>query len=177
MPRTVLALITEVLFVILVALLLGALWQWFLAGDLASGVVEGARLLFFFMDVGLAIWLVVLIVLTIRGRSLPGIGVTLLVAFVAVVINAIVVLIVGFVQGGWGPLYVLFAIEAGIAFLIAVLIVAPIIRRLIRPASTPRLRAPKPEIHTRTLRSRQNGQCRAGWARRPGGEHGHRRHG
>lgn len=134
MARTIVALIAEVLLVILVALLLGALWQWFLAGDLAAGVVEGARLLFLFMDVGLAIWLVVLIVLAIRGRALPGIGVTLLVALVAVVLNAIVVLVVGFVQGGWGPLLVLFAIEAGIAFLIAVLIVAPIIRRLFRPA-------------------------------------------
>lgn len=134
MARTIVALIAEVLLVILVALLLGALWQWFLTGDLAAGVAEGARLLFLFMDVGLAIWLIVLIVLAVRRRTLPGVGVTLLVALVAVVLNAIVVLIVGFVQGGWGPLLVLFAIEAGIAFLIAVLVVAPIIRRLFRPA-------------------------------------------
>jgi len=136
MARTVVALITEVLLVILVALLLGALWQWFLVGDLATGAVEGARLLFLFMDVGLAIWVVVLIVLAVRRRTLPGIGVTLLVALIAVAVNAIVVLVVGFVQGGWGPLLVLFAIEAGIAFLIAVLIAAPIIRRLYRPAVT-----------------------------------------
>jgi hypothetical protein len=135
MARTVVALITEVLLVILVSLLLGALWQWFLVGELAAGFVEGSRLLFLFMYVGLAIWFIVLIVLTVRRRALPGIGVTLLVAFIAVALNAIVVLIVGFVQGGWGPLLVLFAIEAGIAFLIAVLIVAPIIRRLFRPAS------------------------------------------
>lgn len=132
MARTVLALITEVLLVVLVALLLGASWQWFLSGDLASAVAEGARLLFFFMDVGLVIWLVVLIVLTVRGRALPGIGMTLLAAIGGVVLNAIVVLVVGFVQGGWAPLYVLFAIEAGIAFLIAVLVVAPIVRRLVR---------------------------------------------
>lgn len=133
MARTVLALVTEVLFVVLVALLLGALWQWFLTGDLASGVVEGARLLFLFMDVGLAIWLVALIVLIVRRRTLPGIVVTLVAAIAGVVVNAVVVLIVGFIQGGWAPLYIVFAIEAGIAFLIAVLIVAPIIRRLIRP--------------------------------------------
>jgi hypothetical protein len=132
MTRAIAAFIVEVLFVIAVTLLLGALWQWFLTGDLASGFVEGARLLFLFMDVGLAIWVVVLIILTVRRRSLPGIGVTLLVAVCGVAVNAIVVLIVGFVQGGWAPLYVLFAIQAGIAFLIAVLIVAPIIRRLFR---------------------------------------------
>lgn len=142
MARTVLALVTEVLFVILVALLLGALWQWFLTGDLASGVVEGARLLFLFMDVGLAIWLVVLIVLIVRRRTLPGVGVTLVAAIAGVVVNAIVVLIVGFIQGGWAPLYVVFAIEAGIAFLVAVLIVAPIIRRLIRPGVKPVIVSP-----------------------------------
>jgi hypothetical protein len=130
MVRTVLALITEVLLVIVVALLLGALWQWFLSGDLASGLVEGARLLFLFMDIGLLIFAVVLIVLTVRRRTLPGIGVTLLVALIGVAVNAVVVAIVGFVQGGWTPFFVLFAIEAGFAFLIAVLIVAPIIRRL-----------------------------------------------
>ena len=142
MARTVLALVTEVLFVILVALLLGALWQWFLTGDLASGVVEGARLLFLFMDVGLAIWLVVLIVLIVRRREFPGIGVTLVAAIAGVVVNAIVVLIVGFIQGGWAPLYVVFAIEARIAILVAVLIVAPIIRRLIRPGVKPVIVSP-----------------------------------
>jgi hypothetical protein len=133
MSRALLVLVAQVLLVVAVALLLGALWQWFLTGDLASGFIEGARLLFFFMDVGLAIWVVVLIILTVRSRSLPGIAVTLLVAFGAVVVNAIVVLIVGFVQGGAGPWLVLFAITAGIAFLIAVLVVAPIIRRFLRP--------------------------------------------
>jgi hypothetical protein len=137
MVRTIVALIVEVLLVVVVALLLGTAWQWFLTGDLASAVGEGARLLFFFMDVGLAIWLVALIVLTVRRRALPGIGVTLLAAIVGVIVNAVVVLIVGLVQGGWAALFVLFAIEAGIAFLIAVLVVAPIIRRLLRPAATP----------------------------------------
>lgn len=132
MSRPVLALLAETLLAITVALLLSALWQWFLTGDLASGFAEGARLLFFFMDVGLAIWVVVLVILTVRRRALPGVGVTLLVAAAAVAVNAIVVLIVGFAQGGWAPLYVMFAIAAGIAFLIAVLIAAPIVRRLYR---------------------------------------------
>jgi hypothetical protein len=136
MSRPLFALIAEVLLVVVVALFVGALWQWMLTGDLASGFVEGARLLFFFMDVGLVLWVVVLVVLTVRRRALPGIGVTLLVAAVGVAINAIVVLIVGFAQGGWAPLYVLFAVQAGIAFLLAVLLVAPIVRRLHRPEVT-----------------------------------------
>jgi hypothetical protein len=125
-----------VLLVIVVALFIGALWQWLLTGDLASGFVEGARLLFFFMDVGLVLWVVMLVILLVRRRILPGVGVTLAVAAGGVAVNAIVVLIVGFAQGGWAPLYVLFAIQAGIAFLIAVLLVAPIVRRLRRPEVT-----------------------------------------
>jgi hypothetical protein len=136
MSRQVFALIAEVLLVIVVALFIGALWQWLLTGDLASGFVEGARLLFFFMDVGLVLWVVVLVILLVRRRILPGVGVTLAVAAGGVAVNAIVVLIVGFAQGGWAPLYVLFAIQAGIAFLIAVLLVAPIVRRLRRPEVT-----------------------------------------
>jgi hypothetical protein len=136
MSRQVFALIAEVLLVIVVALFIGALWQWLLTGDLASGFVEGARLLFFFMDVGLVLWVVMLVILLVRRRILPGVGVTLAVAAGGVAVNAIVVLIVGFAQGGWAPLYVLLAIQAGIAFLIAVLLVAPIVRRLRRPEVT-----------------------------------------
>ena len=39
----------------------------------------------------------------------------------------------GFVQGGWAPLLVLFAIEAGIACLLAAAIVVPIVHRLVKP--------------------------------------------
>jgi hypothetical protein len=131
--RLILALVAEVALTLLVALLLGAAWQWFLSGDAAAALPEGARLLFLFMDVGLAVWVIALIVLAVRRRTLPGVGATLLWALVGVVVNAVVVLVVGLVQGGWAALFVLFAIEAGIAFLVAVLIVVPIVARLTRP--------------------------------------------
>lgn len=140
MTRTVIALVVEVLLALVVALLLGALWQWIRGGDLAAAVGEGARLLFLFMDVGLLAWVGILVVLTVRGRRLPGAGATLLAALVGVVVNALVVIVVGFVQGGWAPHYVLFAITAGVAFLLAVLVVTPIARRLfladVKPPAT-----------------------------------------
>lgn len=128
--RLILALVAEVALVLGVAVLLGALWQWFLTGDPAAALPEGARLLFFFMDVGLVVWVVALVVLALRRRTLPGLGATVLWAFIGVVVNAIVVLVVGLVQGGWAALFVLFALEAGIAFLLAVLLVAPLARRV-----------------------------------------------
>lgn len=130
--RLILALVAEVALVLGVAVLLGALWQWFLTADLAAALPEGARLLFFFMDVGLVVWAVALVVLGVRRKTLPGLGTTLLWAFIGVVVNAIVVLVVGLVQGGWAALFVLFALEAGIAFLLAVLVVTPLVRRLMR---------------------------------------------
>lgn len=128
--RLILALVAEVALVLGVAVLLGALWQWFLTADLAAALPEGARLLFFFMDVGLVVWAVALVVLGVRRKALPGLGATVLWAFIGVIVNAIVVLVVGLVQGGWAALFVLFALEAGIAFLLAVLVVTPLVRRL-----------------------------------------------
>ena len=132
MTRPVLALVAQAVLAVVVALLLGALWQWLRTGDLAAGAGEAARLLFLFMDVGLLVWVVVLVVLTVRRRALPGIGAILVAALAGVLVNALTVTVVGVVQSGGAPLFVLFAIEAGIAFLVAVLVTAPIIHRLFR---------------------------------------------
>jgi hypothetical protein len=137
MVRNVVALVVEVVLVIVVALALGTVQWLFGADELAAAAAEAARLLFFFMDVGLAVWVVILVVLLVRRRALPGVAVTLLAAVVGVVVNALTVTVVGFAQGGWTPLFVIFAIEAGVAFLIAVLVVAPVIRLLFRPAVKP----------------------------------------
>jgi len=131
--RIIVTLVAEIALVLGVAVLLGAAWQWLLTGDLASALPEGARLLFFFMDVGLVVWVAALIVLAVRGRALPGIGMTLLWALIGVGVNAVVVLIVGLAQGGWGAFFLVFALEAGVAFLLAVLVVTPIVRRVARP--------------------------------------------
>lgn len=130
--RTLVALVAQIVLTLGVALLLSAAGQWLLAGDLASALSDSPRLLFVFMGVGLAIWIVALVVLAVRRRAVPGVGITLLWAFIGTVVNAVVVLVVGVLEGGWGALMVLFAIEAGIAFLVAVLVVAPIVRRLTR---------------------------------------------
>jgi hypothetical protein len=144
--RTFVALGAEVALTLGVAVLLGAVWQWFLTGDLTAALPEGAWLLFFFMDVGLVIWVGALVVVAVRRRSLPGVGITFLWALVGVGVNAVVVLVVGLLQGGWAALFVLFALEAGVAFLVAVLIVAPIARRLVRGVPSSRRSPPPSEV-------------------------------
>jgi len=134
MTRAVAVLLLEIAVVILVTLALGTVVQRLLGSeDLTAAAGESVRLLFFFMDVGLIVWVAILVVLLVRRKTLPGPGATLLAALVGVLVNAVTVTIVGFVQGGGAPLFVAFAIEAGIAFLVAVLVVGPLIHRLSRP--------------------------------------------
>jgi hypothetical protein len=138
MARIAVALVVEVVLAILVALGLGTVLQWMLgAGGLAASAAESARLLFFFMDIGLAVWVVILIVLVVRRRTHPTVGATLLAAVVGVAVNALTVLAVSLVQGGGTAEFLTYALEAGAVFLIAVLVVAPIIRRLFRAPVKP----------------------------------------
>jgi hypothetical protein len=139
MSRVVLRLILDVVLTIALSLVFLILWQWFLGGSFAEAPAEGVRVLFNFMDVGLAIWLILLVISAVRGRTRgggPGAGLTWVWALVGAIVNVIVVTIVGFIQGGWAPLLVLFAIEAGIAVLIAAAIVVPIVHRIVRTAPT-----------------------------------------
>ena len=127
MARVALALVVQTALVLLIALLLLGAWLR-ISGQPVDVVTESPRLLFFFMDIGLGVWLILLIVLAVRRRALPGVGVTLLAAVVGVVLNALTVLVVGLVQG---ESFLASAIEAGVAFLIAVLVAAPIVHRLV----------------------------------------------
>ena len=133
MSRVVLRLILDVVLTIAVALLL--LGGWF--SILGGGFPEGFRVLVNFMDVGLALWMVLQIIVIVLGarqaRSPVLSPARAYLLLIGTVVNALVVLIVGFVQGGWAPVLVLFAIEAGLACLIAAAIVLPIVHRLVKP--------------------------------------------
>lgn len=136
MSRVVLRVILDVVLTIAVALLLLGGWQSIPAGSASEGFAEGFRVLFNFMDVGLALWVVLLIVFAVRGsrqtRPPLSAGRTYLLLLIGAVVNLLVVITVGFVQGGWAPLLVLFAIQAGICCLIAAAIVVPAVHRLAR---------------------------------------------
>jgi hypothetical protein len=134
MSRPVLRLVLDVVLTIALALLLLGGWQSFLAGSVAQGFAEGFRLLFNFMDVGLAAWVILLIVGLVRSRPAgPAAGLTFVALLLGAILNLIVVAVVGFAQGGWAPLLVLFAIEAGFAALVSAAIVVPLVHRLVTP--------------------------------------------
>jgi len=127
MRRPVLRLVLDVAGTVVLALVLLTAFQ----------LAEGARVLFNFMDVGLAVWLILLVVWVVRLRpDGPSAGRTYLTLLVGSILNGLVVLVVGFVQGGWAPLLVLFAIQAGIASLIAAAVVVPLVHRLVSGLSS-----------------------------------------
>ena len=136
MSRAVFRLILDVVLTIAVALLLLSGWFTLLSDRADDGFREGFRVLFNFMDVGLALWLVLLIVFTVRGSVTAGRAYLLL--LIGAVVNLLVVITVGFIQGGWAPLLVMFAIEAGITCLVAAAIVVPLVHRFVKPATTSR---------------------------------------
>jgi hypothetical protein len=139
MSRAVLRLVLDVVLTIALALLFLGGWQAILVGSVAGGFAEGFRVLVNFMDVGLAIWAILLIVFTVRAsrqaRPPTSAGRSYLYLLLGAILNLLVVLTVGFIQGGWAPLLVLFAIEAGVACLVAAAIVVPLVHRLVKPSA------------------------------------------
>ena len=126
------AVLLYLVIAIAVALLLLGLWQWWLGGDLGAGFAEAARLLFLFMDIGLGVWLVLLIVGAVRGWGRRRVFAA---AAVGVVLNLATVLVVGFVQQGavaWAFLF--FAVTAGLAFLVGAAVAGMIVPRVVNPA-------------------------------------------
>jgi hypothetical protein len=135
MSRVVLRLVLDVVLTIGLSLLFLALWQWFLGGGSGNPFPEAIRVLFNFMDVGLGVWVVLLIIWAIRGRSRvvgPSAALTYLFLLIGTVVNLIVVTIVGFIQGGAGPWLVMFAVVGGFAVLVCAAIVVPIVHRVLK---------------------------------------------
>lgn len=118
MPR-LLAVILRLAIAIAVALALLGLWL--------QSLPEAARQLFLFMDIGLGVWLVLLIVGAVRGWGIRALVVS---AVIGAVLNLLTVTVVGLIQTGALPWeFIGWAVQAGLAFLvgavIAVLVVKP----------------------------------------------------
>jgi len=129
--RRAVAVVLHLVTAIVVALVLLTGWQWFLGGDLGAAFGEAARLLFLFMDIGLGVWLVLLVVGAVRGwrRVVPS-------AVVGVLLNLLTVLVVGFVQQGavaWAFLF--FGLTAGLAFLVGAGVSSIFVPRLVKPTT------------------------------------------
>lgn len=128
MNRATLTIVLDVGLTILLALVLLGGWQAGSGSSIVEGFSQGFQLLFFFMNLGLIVWLVLLIVAVARKRP-AGIRATLLFALTGAAFNLLVLAIVGLIQQGVAVLVVLFAVEAGIAFLIAAVVAVLIVHK------------------------------------------------
>jgi hypothetical protein len=132
MKSRVLWVVLLLAFTVVIAYLILTAWQALISSPPIEAFGSAFSLLFNFMDVGLLAWLIVLIVFAVRGVF--GFGWVVLAAFLGTVLNLIVVTIVGFIQGGAAPwAFILFALTAGFAVMVGVLIAAPIAKRIAKP--------------------------------------------
>jgi len=124
MARPVGRLLLEVLLTVVLALLLLAALHLALGEIPAAALGTAAHHLFLFMDVGLGVWVLLHIVHLVRRRESATSGRSLLFAVVGAIANLLTVTVVGFVQqGALATEFIGFALEAGIAFVLAVLLV------------------------------------------------------
>lgn len=127
--RHAITLALDVVLTIVGALVLLTAWHAVVLDDRLAGFLEGARLLFLFMDVGLGAWIVALVVLGMRARRgarRPGRVAVLIACAIGVVVDAVAVLVIGLVQG---IVYLDHAALAGVATLVAAFAVVPVLHR------------------------------------------------
>jgi len=127
--RHAITLALDVALTIVGALVLLMAWHAVVLDDRVAGFLEGARLLFLFMDVGLGVWAIALVVLGLRarrGRRRPGRVAVLVACAIGIVVNAAAVLVIGLAQG---IVYLDHALLAGAATLVAALAVVPALHR------------------------------------------------
>ena len=131
--------VLDVLLTVILSLGLLTVWRGVGSGSIGDSLGQASQRLFLFMDIGLLVWVILLAVAAGRGRA-AGAGLTLVFAAVGTLANLMTVIVVGFVQQGtWAEQFIQFAIEAGIAVLLAAAVVVLVVHRLIlKPSSPPR---------------------------------------
>jgi hypothetical protein len=136
MMRLIGGLVRDVLLAVGLALVLLA-GVHLIAGEGPSAALgTAAHHLFLFMDIGLGVWVLLLVVFTVRRREAAASGRVIVSGIIGAVVNLLTVIAVGFVQqGGLATEFIGFATEAGIAFIVTVIVV-----EVIRAAATRRTR-------------------------------------
>ena len=138
MGRTVGRIVLDVMVTVVLSLVFLTVWRSMAGATAGASFGQAAQRLFLFMDVGLLVWVLLLTITAIRGRP-AGAGLTLVFGAVGALANLLTVLLVGFAQqGSWVEQFNLFAIEAGIAFLVAAVVAVLVVHRLIlKPSPEP----------------------------------------
>ena len=138
MSRRVLAVVLQVVLVTALTWALAGVYFTVVLGVPASEAFfdQAVRIVLIFIDIGIVTWAVLLVVGAIRGRGIGwGIGGSLVAAVVGIVVNLIWIVILSFINGGADIFAIALGVQAGVFFLLATVIVAPlVVRVIVKPA-------------------------------------------
>ena len=134
MSRKVLAIVLQVLLVTALTWALAGVYFTVVLGEQPSEAFfdQAVRMVLIFVDIGIITWAVLLIVGDIRGRGIGwGIGGSLAAAVVGIVVNLIWIFILSLINGGADIFAIALGVQAGVFFLLATAIIAPLVLRVI----------------------------------------------
>lgn len=135
MTRTVIRIALQVSIATALTVLLA--WVYFvviLGEPPARALDQVIRDVLIFVDIGIATWLVLLIVAAVRKRGIGwGIGGAILAALIGIVVNLVWIVILSVINGGVDIAAIALGVQAGILFLIAVIITVIFVQRVILP--------------------------------------------
>jgi len=117
----------EVILTLIVTIVLLGTFYSLVRGS-PAGFGDAVHHLFLFMDVGIGLW-VLLLGITVPLKRPARVRATLLFALIGVVANLLTVTVVGLVQSGGTPEFMRWAVEAGLAFLVAAAIAVPLVHK------------------------------------------------
>lgn len=134
MNRPLLRITLDVVGTIVLALVLLTVLLSVFSGSFVEGLSEVPQMVVLFIGPSLAVWVILLVIAAVRSRGAgPDARYTVLFAGLGASVTTVLYVVTGIVQGGWALLFVLFAVMAGVAFLVAAAIVIPLVRRALRP--------------------------------------------
>jgi hypothetical protein len=134
MDHRALGVVLQVVIATALTLLLAGAYFALILGvpPLEAFVDQAVRLVLGFVDIGILTWLVLLIVGSVRTRGIGwGVGGSVLAALVGAVVNLIWIVILSVLSGGADIFAIALGVQAGIFFLIAVVITALVVHRLL----------------------------------------------
>lgn len=134
MSRKVLTVVLQVVLVTALTWALAGVYFAMVLGESPSEAFfdQATRMVLIFIDIGILTWAAQLVVGAVRGRGIGwGTGGSLVAAVVGIVVNLIWIVILSLINGGADIFAIALGVQAGVFFLLATAIIAPLVLRVI----------------------------------------------
>jgi hypothetical protein len=134
MLRVIFVLLFELVLSVAFAIAFAGVFLWWQGASIPQAFsVDAPHLILVFMDIGIGVFAILLLIGGIRRRGLGwSIGGTFLAALIGAIVNLVWIAILSAAAGGVDPAAMLLGVEAGVIFVIAATIATIGVRRIIR---------------------------------------------